>query len=133
MFESLIAQIHAGSQRARRPFAGDIARQVGEVQRGLSGLGFGAGKRQQLMYQVGAALRAGQHFGQTLLQGGLSGLTLGQFHLADEAGQRRAQLVRGIVQKPLFLLHAARHLPQQAIDGLHQRMHFAGGLLHFDG
>ena len=133
MVFSFKAQVHAGGQGLGRPLARHLARQVGQVQgRGL-GHGFRARQGQQLVHQVGAALRAAQDLAQPRLQRGVLGFALGQFHLADEAGQGRAQLVRGVVQKAFFLFHAAVDLTQQAVDGLHQGVHLAGGLGHADG
>jgi hypothetical protein len=84
------------------------------------------------VHQVGAALCAAQHLGQAGLQRRVLGFALRQFDLADQARQGRTQLVRGVVQKAFFLVHAAVDFAQQAVDGLHQGVHFAGGLGHAD-
>ncbi|MCY1362105.1 hypothetical protein D9M69_488060 [compost metagenome] len=130
---ALVPQVHAGGERARRPFARHFARERGQVQRLAAGLGFGAGQGQQLVHEVGAALGAGAHLGQALGHARLAGLALGQFHLADQPGQRRAQLVGGVVDETFLLLHTARHLTQETVDGQHQRVHLARCLRHADG
>ena len=65
-------------------------------------------------------------------QGLRVGLGQRQFGLADQARQRRAQLVRGIVQKALFLPQAASHRAQQLVQRGGQRVHFLRGLGQLD-
>ena len=65
---------------------------------------------------MGAAPGAREHLGQTHLQGLRVGLGQGQFGLADQSGQRRAQLVGRIIEKALFLSKAAAHGRQQLVD-----------------
>ncbi|MNY32274.1 hypothetical protein D3C86_1664800 [compost metagenome] len=82
---------------------------------------------------MGAALRSGQHLFQTLLHGGFVAFVQGQFGLADEARQGRAQLVRSVVQKAFLFLLPPRHRSEQTVDRAGQRMHFLRRRCQLDG
>ena len=73
------------------------------------------------------------HFVEALAQRLRVGFLQRQFGLADQPGQRRAQLVCGVVEKALFLAQAAPQGGQQVVDRQHQGMHLARCLGHFDG
>ena len=85
------------------------------------------------MHQVGTAQRAGMHLDQSLFHGGHFGLVQSQLGLTHQTGQRRAQLVGGVVDKAFLLAEAAAHGVQQLVDGQRQRMHLVRGLGQFNG
>ena len=128
-----IAQVNPSGQGPRRPVARHVAGQGRQIQRLQAHLGLVARQRQQLLHQVGAALGTGQHLAQALTQGLWVGLGQRQLGLADQAGQRRAQLVGGVIQKALLLAQAAPNCRQQLVHSAGQGVHLLRRLRHLDG
>ena len=84
------------------------------------------------MNQMRAALRAGQHLGQALMQRFRVGLGQRQLGLADQARERRAQLMGGVIQEAFLLAEAATNGGQQLVHRTGQRVNLLWCLAHFN-
>ena len=115
------SQVHTQAKRARHPFGRQRLRQAVQVKTLAvlhhGRLGLGPGQGEQLIHQMGAARGAVVHPLQACAQLGVRGGLQSDFGLTFQAGQWRAQLVRGVANEAFLRGHVALHRRQQGVDG----------------